>query len=350
MQERTTKIVFLVILLTLLVIFGTLIRPFLIPALIAGLIAVICTPLRRFFVGLLPKRPYLAAFMTTLAAFLCVIIPLGAVVWAVAYNTNEALSITISELRNGDLAQTADSVDAWIKEKSADYPGLVPSDFHLRTAFVDFLKSVGKLAYEYSPHVVAVTLRVTGGLFLVVGFLFLFFAEGPTYYNTLVGFLPLKGRHKEILTNEIRVAITATFLGMIATAAVQGFLLGIGYWIAGISNPVVWGLVAVGVTLIPVVGGALMYVPPAIYLILTGSVGSGIFLLAFGIGIVSMVDNVIKPLVMRGRMDIHPVLIAMSLIGGSVWLGPSGIIVGPLVLVLLVAMLRIYRKEFLPPS
>jgi predicted PurR-regulated permease PerM len=346
MQEKTTRIAFLIILLALLAVFAAFIRPLL----LAALIAVICAPLRRFFVRLLPKRLYLAALVTTVVAMLCVIIPLGAVVWAVAYNTSEALTYTVSQLHNGELAQTADAVDAWIKERSADFPDVLPSDFHLRTALVDFFRSAGRLAYEYSPRVLAVTLRVSAGLFLVVLFLFLFFAEGPKFFNTFLGFVPMKSEHKEVLANELRIAISATFLGMVTTAAAQGFLLGIGYWVAGISNPVVWGLVGVGVTLIPIIGGALMYVPPAIYLILTGSVGSGIFLLAFGICIVSMVDNVIKPLVMRGRMDIHPVLIAMSLIGGSVWLGPSGIIVGPLVLVLLVAMLRIYRKEYFPPS
>jgi len=134
---------------------------------------------------------------------------------------------------------------------------------------------------------------------------------------------------------------------MVLTACAQGLLIGIGYWIAGISNPAVWGALAIGVTLIPVIGGPVMYVPPAAALIIGGHFYSGLFLLLFGVGIVSTVDNVIKPLAMRGKVNVHPVLLALALVGGTFWLGTAGIIVGPVVVALMLAMIRIYRKEFL---
>jgi predicted PurR-regulated permease PerM len=159
--------------------------------------------------------------------------------------------------------------------------------------------------------------------------------------------LPLEPEHKQVLAKEVAGVITGTFAGMVATALAQGILIGIGYWIAGIANPLVWGVVAIGVTLIPVIGGPAMYIPPAIALIIGGSMGKGIFLLIWGVAIVSMADNIIKPIVMRGKVDVHPVLLALAIIGGSMWLGAIGFIVGPVVVALMLTMLRIYRREFM---
>ena len=113
--------------------------------------------------------------------------------------------------------------------------------------------------------------------------------------EALMSLLPLDPNHKQVLAKEVASVITGTFAGMVATALAQGILIGIGYWIAGIDNPLVWGVVAIGVTLIPVIGGPVMYIPPAIALIIGGSMGKGIFLLIWGVAIVSMADNVIKP-------------------------------------------------------
>ena len=90
-----------------------------------------------------------------------------------------------------------------------------------------------------------------------------------------------------------------------------------------------------------------MYLPPAIALIVGGSMGRGLFLLLWGLALVSTIDNVIKPVVMRGKVNVHPVLLALAIIGGSLWLGAIGFIIGPVIVALLLAMLRIYRREFL---
>jgi predicted PurR-regulated permease PerM len=234
-----------------------------------------------------------------------------------------------------------------MQAKMAALPQFVPAELNIRAKLLEFLGAAGKVAYEYSPKVFSATAGLVTGFLLVEIFLLMFFAEGDRLQQVLLSLIPLEPEHKQVLTKEVSGVITGTFAGMLVTALVQGILIGIGYWIAGIDNAFVWGVVAVGVTLIPVIGALAMYLPPAVALIVGGSMGSGIFLLIWGFALVSMADNIVKPVVMRGKVNVHPVLLALAIIGGSLWLGAVGFIIGPVIVALLLAMLRIYRREFL---
>lgn len=345
MPEKAPRIAFLSLLVLLMAGFITMIRPFLIPALFALIIAVICNPLYNLFLRLFKWR-YLASAFVTLTVCICILAPLAVGVMVIIKNANYAVGLVLGQLESGQIASAVDNANNWLIGVAGRYGNILPPDFNLRTELVGVLGSVGKIVYKYSPQVISATANIAVGIFLVVLFLFVFFADGEKAYRAVLGLLPLEEGHKQVLANEVRLVISATFLGQIATSCAQGLLIGIGFWIAGIENPAFWGLVAVGVTLVPVVGGPLMYVPAGIALLAGGNMGKGIFILAFGVGIVSMIDNLIKPLVMRGKVNIHPILLALSLVGGGLWLGASGIIIGPLVIVLMLACLRIYQREF----
>lgn len=346
MNTKAPKIAFLLLLLILMAAFGAIIRPFLLPILFSVLIAVICEPIYQLFLKVFKWR-YLASFIATVVVAICILIPLGIIAAVIVINASDAVGYVTSQLEVGQISVAIDNVNAWLTGRLSRYADFLPADFNIRATLLGILTSAGKVIYQYSPKVISATANVAGGFLLMIVFLFVFFADGGRMYRTVFGLLPLAEEHKQVLAREVRLVMTAVFLGAIATSVAQGILIGIGFWIAGISNPLVWGLVAVGVTLLPVVGGPLMYVPASIALIVGGKLGVGIFLLLYGIGIVSMVDNIVKPLVMRGKVNIHPLLLALSLIGGGLWLGPSGIIIGPLVIVLMMAMLRIYGREFI---
>jgi len=347
MDNRAPRISFLLLFVILMITFGLIIRPFLLPALIALLIAVICRPVNRFFLKLLHGRKYLAALAATIVVALCILIPLSILVSIAAVNSVDAVKAVIGKLEVGQIAQSIDRINAWFLAKADLLPGLQLSDLNIRAKLLEFLSALGAMIYEYSPRVFTATFNIFIGALLVVLFIFIFFVEGAGLYETMISLLPLKSEHKNILVQEVTSVITGTFTGMIATACAQGVLIGVGYWIAGISNAAVWGVLAIGVTLIPVIGGPIMYLPPAIALIIGEHMYRGIFLILYGICIVSTIDNIIKPLVMRGKVNVHPVLLALALVGGTLWLGTAGIIVGPVVVALMLAMLRIYRKEFL---
>jgi predicted PurR-regulated permease PerM len=345
MENKTYKRAFLVVLLALIAAFIAVVRPFLLSAFFALLLVIICAPIHKFLLKRLHKR-YLAAFFATLFVALCVMAPLGIIVIVIISNFLQVSTFVTTQLQTSQFAHALDSFNLWVNANLSQISDLIPPDFNIRTHLLTMFTAAVKVLYQYSPKVLAATANIIGEVLLTIVFVFILFAEGARMFNAIFPLLPMEERHKDVLTKEIRFVVSATFLGMMATAVAQGILIGIGFWIAGISNPFVWGLVAIGVTLVPVIGGPLMYVPAAVSLIVSGHLGAGIFLLLYGVCIVSMIDNVIKPLAMRGKVNVHPLLLAFCLVGGGIWLGAVGIIIGPLIAALLLAMLRIYRKEF----
>jgi predicted PurR-regulated permease PerM len=346
MPSKAARISFLILLLLLMCAFAAIIRPFILPALIAFLIAVICWPVNRAFNRWCGRRRHVAALAATLVVSLCILVPLGIMVTIATMNAVDTIGSLTSKLEAGRIAQAIDTTNHWIQAKIVDLAGEGLPEFNLRTRLLAFFSTVGTLAYQYSPQVFSATANLAAGLVLVILFIFIFFADGQKLYAVLMDLIPLAQDHKQVLAREIGSVITATFVGMIATACAQGFLIGVGFWIAGIDNALVWGILAIGVTLIPFVGGPIMYIPAAIALMISNHFYSGLFLLVYGVAIVSTIDNIIKPLALRGKVNAHPILLALGLIGGGLWLGMTGIIVGPVVVVLMLAMIQIYRKEF----
>jgi len=345
--SRASKISFLVLLLLLLAAFVAIVQPFLVSALVALIIAVICWPVNLLCIRLCRGKRYIAAGLAALLVSLCIVVPLATIISFAAMNAVNAVTTVVSHLEGGEIAQAIDQVNMWLQGKVAAFPQFVPAEINIRAKLLEILSVAGKFAYEYSPKVFSATAGIIVGFLLVELFLLIFFAEGDRLQQVLLSLIPLEPEHKKILTKEVSGVITGTFAGMIVTAIVQGMLIAFGYWIAGIDNALVWGVVTIGVTLIPVVGALAMYLPASIALLIGGSMGSGIFLLIWGLTIVSMADNVIKPVVMRGKVNVHPVLLALAIIGGSIWLGAVGFIVGPVIVAMMLAMIRIYRREFI---
>ncbi len=344
--KKLSRTPFLVSLLVLILCFFALIRPFLLPALFAMLVVVIFNPAYCRLENICGGRRYPAAFIATLLVLLCVIVPMGAVIGFVISNIVILFNYVASQLEMGQLAQELDLINQWINQRSAEYAAYLPQGLDLRSTLIETLKSAGKILYQYSPKVVSATASVVTGLLLMIVFIFVLFAEGKNIFRSVMSLLPLEEEHKIILSHEVRGVISGTFLGMLATSVSQAILIGIGFWIAGISQPLVWGVVALGVTLVPVIGGPLMYVPAAVSLFFGDRTGPAVFVLLWGIFVVSTIDNFIKPLILRGKVKVNPVLLALGIVGGGLWLGPSGVVVGPVVVVLMMAMLKIYQREF----
>lgn len=340
---------FLVLLFIFFVIFLFIIKSFLLPGVFSILIAIIADPIYRFFLKTVRNHRYIAAFLATTIVSLCVVIPFTVILLVIASNITEVIKNIIEQLESGQLAHAIDNANLWLRERLSFISSILPVEYdtlNIREMLLNALKIVGKDVYGFSSGFVKMTVSIAAGLILTVILIFTFFAEGSAILKYLLSLIPLSEEHKNLLTRETRQVISGTFLGMIATAFAQGFLSGVAYWLVGFSNPALWALVGVVVTLIPVIGGPTMYVPASIGLFLTGSYGKAVFLFLFGVGIISTVDNIIKPLIMRGKVDVHPVLLGLCLIGGGLWAGLVGIIIGPLVAALMLAMLRAYKREF----
>lgn len=198
-----------------------------------------------------------------------------------------------------------------------------------------------------APNVLGSVSGVTLGLFIMFFVLFYLFREGQEPYERLRALIPLAPSLKEKLIEEIKSVTWAVVYGQVMTGLIQGTLGGIGLLIFGAPNPFLWGFVMIIFSFLPLVGTALIWAPAGVYLILSGATLRGIGLLVWGAVLVMNVDNFVKPRLISGRSNIHPVTVLLGVLGGLKLFGFIGLVVGPLILALFIALVHFYEEEYL---
>ena len=194
----------------------------------------------------------------------------------------------------------------------------------------------------------ALTLRAGFGLVIMVIALHFFLADGPAMVSSFMRLSPLDDRHERELLEEFDRVSRAVVVATLLSAAVQGALAGVGFWFAGLGSVFLLTVLTTVFALIPFVGAAAVWVPAALYLFFFEDRHlAGVLLALYGGGVVSLADNVIKPLVLHGQSNLHPLLALLSVLGGVQALGPIGVLVGPMVVVFLQTLLNILHRELL---
>ena len=184
------------------------------------------------------------------------------------------------------------------------------------------------------------------GALITVFFLFYFLRDRRLWLASIPQFLPLSPAETRAVIGKVHDTIQAMVVGTLIVSAVQGALGGVMFWWLGLPSPLVWGTVMAVLSVLPMFGAALVWAPVALYLALTGEVGHALILVAWGALVVGLVDNVLKPMLVRGRMQLHTVPVFIAVLGGLAVFGGTGIVLGPLVLALAVGLLDIWRRRF----
>ncbi len=177
---------------------------------------------------------------------------------------------------------------------------------------------------------------------LVVIAMFFFLRDGEKLREFAVKWSPLSDAYDEGIITKLVVAISSVVKGSLTTAVVQGTLVGIGFAIFAIPNPVLWGVAATIAALTPILGTAIITVPTGVMLILAGNLHSGIGILVWAVVPVGLIDNFLDPYFYGKGINVHPLLILLSVVGGLVYFGPMGFLAGPIILTFFFALLEIY--------
>jgi predicted PurR-regulated permease PerM len=173
--------------------------------------------------------------------------------------------------------------------------------------------------------------------------LFFVFRDGEAFYRWVQTALPFAPAQQERIFGRLGRTVNAVTYGISITAAVQGFIAGVLYWILGVPFPAFWGLLTAIVAPIPLGGTGLVWAPAGVYLILTESLLRGVILLACGALVVSTIDNVLKAYLISGRTQLPPLILFFALLGGLKAYGVLGVFVGPLLLALVIDGVALYR-------
>ena len=184
--------------------------------------------------------------------------------------------------------------------------------------------------------------------FLITLFtLFFLFRDSPSLYKTFNDVLPLEAKAKREIFECLDQAVVAIVRGTLLTAVAQGLVAGLTYWLLNLPLPLLLGALSAVASLVPVGGTALVWGPLAVYLLVTGAIWKGLTLLAVGIVIVGLMDNLVHPLLIGTEVHLPLILVFFASLGGLAWMGFIGLFVGPIILALTKAtfhiLLRMYR-------
>jgi predicted PurR-regulated permease PerM len=184
-------------------------------------------------------------------------------------------------------------------------------------------------------------------LLLTFYFLFYFLRDRRDILKQVHMLSPFTDAETRYLFDRVSDTIHGVIFGTVITATVQGTLGGLIFWVLGLPNPLFWGAVMGLLSIIPILGAFLIWIPAAVYLALAGEWGKAAILAAYGTVVIGGIDNILHPVLAGGRLHLHTVPTFIAIVGGIMLFGASGLILGPLVMAMTVAVLQIWRARAL---
>jgi predicted PurR-regulated permease PerM len=328
---------FLLLLIAVSAAFATILLPFYGAVFWACVLAIMFTPFYRRLLVMMPNRENFAALATLLLCLVIVILPVTFI--------------------TGSLLQ----------EGQAFYQKITSGEFKFRTYFqqviallppwtVDILDGAGLAKFseakdtlsngaaQESQLIAVKGLKIGQDTFeFVVSFgimlylLFFLLRDGNIVFEKIRLAIPLHPEHKRHLFNKFTTVVRATVKGNMAVAALQGALGGMIFAFLGIQGAVLWGTVMAVLSLLPAIGAALIWGPVAIYFLLTGAIWEGTVLVLFGIFVIGLVDNILRPILVGADTQIPDYMVLISTLGGMVLFGVTGFVAGPVIAALFIA-------------
>ena len=349
MTTTTVQRAFFAALLILVTIaFLWLIRGFLQPVFWAVALGIIVYPLHSQLERRLAPRRSLAATLSMLIVVMVVILPLAGLITAV---TAEATSLVQRMSAQGI---GLDRVYAEVAERlpTALIDRLPINIENIEARLAEAAVTVSRFIAARALSIGQDTLRIAVFFFLMLYLLFFFLRDGPKMLDGLVRALPLGDDRERHLLERFAEVSRATIKGTLVVGIAQGAIGGIAFWMLGISGAVLWGVVMALLSILPAVGPALVWVPAAIFLFVTGRIVAGIVLILIGVLVIGLVDNLLRPVLVGRDTRMPDYLILLSTLGGLTAFGLAGIVIGPIIAAFFLSCWEMAPEEFegLPPE
>jgi predicted PurR-regulated permease PerM len=339
----------LLLMSALLYLVWRIVAPLWQPLLWAMLLGSLLAPFNASLATRLGGKPRLASAITTLGVVLLILLPIFAIGGAVASQASQLLGrLDTSNLRTTDLDLSSIPMLARPLEWLEATAGVSLSQ--IETWVVAGAKRLLQVVAGSGGSVFLGAIGTLVSFMLTLFVLFFVLRDGPRFASVVVRLLPIEPALRGKLWRHLIDVTRAVFMGIGVTALVQGTLLGIGFAIAGLPSPLVFGVLGVLLALVPVVGTALMWIPATIWLLLQGESGYALFMAGWGVIVVGGVDNILRPMLISGRVEVPTLAVFIGVMGGLSAFGFVGLFLGPIVLGLLVALFRFTSEELAPES
>jgi predicted PurR-regulated permease PerM len=337
-------------LVTFVVLAGALfliVRPFLEAILWSMLLAFLLFPTQRALGRLMGGRFTLTAVLLTVATTIVLIAPAPLLAVAFASQARELFGRLQQLVTGSGISGAGDVLDIPIVSRAIRLAEAVaPVDAEqIHSWLMSGVQTLLQGLVGLSGAFVVGALNALVGLGIMLFLLFFFLRDGEGMVASAVRLIPMTPERRTRLVDHIAAVIRAVVFGSLLTALVQGVLVGVGFALVGLPSPVVFGALAAVASLIPLIGTALVWVPGAATLFLQGRWVAALVLVAWSVAIVSSADNVVRPLFISGRAQISTLPVFLGLLGGVSAFGPIGLVVGPVVVALTLALLRFAEES-----
>ncbi len=326
-------------------------KPYLVDIFLALVIFFVAKPFYQALTRLLFGKRSLASALTCLLLALLIIIPLITLVSIVAKQALEFSSLLSQGLQSGKLGQwfnaKMDLLQEYLVHLNLPLP---PEQIKFESLIRTILSNASKFIYTSAIGVLSGFTSFILDLSLILFVAFFLFLQGDAFIAEIKKLSPLSADDNEMIIGEMEATIKATLWSTVVVAFIQGSLGGMGFFLFGVPQAAFWGTVMIPASVIPVVGAAIIWLPAVGYLFLQGVWAKSLGLLVFCVLIIGSVDNLLKPMLMRGTRSTPTVLVLLAILGGISYFGMIGFILGPFILSLLLSLLGIYEKAILAPS
>lgn len=333
-----------------LAVFLLLMKPFFTYIFLAFVLFVLFSPVYEFIEKRLRGWKAVSSFATCLLIIIIIFLPFLVFTGVLATSANNFYQQLDESFKSGAVQQLLNFKDSPLVLKLVKYiPSVGKYDFNAGEIIGKYLGTASQFIYTNAKSIVTGVSSVMAGFIFIMFITFYLFIDGRSFLEELKQLSPLDRRYSQEIIDELFKTIKLTFKGSLVIAVVQGMLGATVFLFCGIDSWALWGSVMVLASLIPVVGTALIWGPAAIIQAITGHLGAAGFIAVWGVAVIGMADNLLRPQLLKGDTNIHPLLIFFSVMGGLSFFGFLGIILGPLILSLLVYIIAMYKK-FINPN
>jgi predicted PurR-regulated permease PerM len=339
---------FMLFFLVVALCFGfVLAEPFLHTIILSAALAIIFSPINARLFTRFGGRANVAAGITSLLAVVLILLPTAFLVWGLVTEGLDSM-MTIREWANrNDFAELLrshrlDPVLDWVRER---LPFVTLDEATIQAKILDVARNFSESMLNASASLVGNMAKLLLRFFLMIFMIFYFLREGRGIVLKLKYLAPLRTHQEDIIIESLQRVSRAVLLGSLLIAALQGLVGALGLYLVGIK-PLFWGTMMGLAALIPVIGTGLVWIPATAYLYFFGDWQWALFFLLYNVLIVTNIDTILRPLLMRRAAEVSPFYIFLAILGGIHAFGALGIFYGPLILTFLMVMLKIYGEEY----
>jgi predicted PurR-regulated permease PerM len=332
----------LLLLIVVSLALGWILLPFYGTVLWAVIIALLFTPVYRRLLARLKNRRTLAALLTLLIAVVMVMVPFALISAAVAAEAAQVFE----RVKSGEwnlalnLRQMFERLPPSVLEV-LDQFGLANFDAlqrRLTEAASQASQFIATRAFSIGQN----TFEFIADLFITAYIAFFLIRDGDRVARSVRHAIPLSPEHTKDLVDKFTGVIRATVKGNLLVAAIQGALGGIAFWFLGVHAAMLWAVPMAFLSLLPAVGAALVWFPVAIYFFITGAVWQSLALIAYGVLVIGLVDNLLRPFLVGKDTGMPDYVVMITTLGGMAVMGINGFVIGPTIAAMFIAVWHIY--------